>query len=77
MDNWSCFFYFFFKASFNTPRQINNYMRAQHRPLYNKLLNADCNTLDKELDRVLESSDNPEPKLIKFFERRMDIKKCN
>ena len=58
-------------------RQIRNYMRAQHRPLYNKLVNADCNTLEKELDSVLKNSDNPEPKIIKFIERRMDIEKCN
>ena len=52
-------------------------MRAKHRPLYNKLIVADCNTLDKELDSVLKSSDNPEPRVIKFIERKMELKECN
>ncbi|MGC6422868.1 MAG: hypothetical protein ACON47_00655 [Flavobacteriaceae bacterium] len=71
------FLYFMFKSSYNTPRIRRNYMKAQHRLLYNKLVNADCNTLDKELDRVLESSDNPEPRVIKFIEDRMRVEKCN
>ena len=72
------FFYFFFKLIYTgDPRIRRNYMRAKHRPLYNKLIVADCNTLDKELDSVLKSSDNPEPRVIKFIERKMELKECN
>lgn len=60
-----------------TDRQIKNWMRATNRTLYNRLVNADCNILKKELDIVYENSENPEPDLIRFIERRMKLKKCN
>lgn len=72
------FLYFFFKlSSSGNPRLSRNYVRNQHRPLYNKLIVADCNTLDKELDSVLESTENPEPRVIDFIKRRMELKECN